>query len=221
MYPLQREILYRLITNSCLPFSKLKPKEVDSNLFMYHLKQLVKEDLVCKRTDGKYELTAEGLVFADRLSLSSFKPRIQPKIITMIVCQNKKGEYLLYKRKRQPFIGLSGFTYGKIHLGEKVAQAAERELREKTGLEAKLAHCGEVYLTTIKDGNVLASIFCHVFVGKNPTGQLIKDSEIGECFWTNLKTFGSEKFMPGFFDVLSLVEKRSPHLFFAEFTFNL
>lgn len=176
---------------------------------------------MCKRTDGKYELTAEGLVFADRLSLSSFKPRIQPKIITLIVCQNKKGEYLLYKRKRQPFIGLCGFVYGKIHLGERVAQAAERELQEKTGLGAKLTHCGDAYLTTTQGGNVLASIFCHVFVGKNPTGQLIKDSEIGECFWAKLEDLGSEKFMPGFLDVLFLVKKRSPHLFFAEFVYNL
>lgn len=221
MHPIQREILYRLITNSCLPFSKLKPQEVESNLFMYHLKQLVVQELVQKRADGKYELTAAGLVFADRLSLSSFKPRIQPKIITLIVCQNKKGEYLLYKRKRQPFIGLSGFVYGKIHLGEKVAQAAQRELREKTGLEAKLTHCGEVYLTTMKGDNVVAAVFCHVFVGENPTGQLIKDSEIGECFWANPQILGLEKFMPGFEDILLLVKKEQPHLFFAEFTFNL
>lgn len=221
MHPIQREILYRLITNPCLPFSKLKPEEIEGNLFMYHLKQLITSELVQKRADGKYELTAEGLVFADRLSLSSFKPRIQPKIITLIVCQNKKREYLLYKRKRQPFIGLCGFAYGKIHLGEKVAQAAERELKEKTGLSAKLAHRGDVYLTTTSGGNVIASIFCHVFVGGNPTGQLVKDSEIGECFWAKPEILGSEKFMPGFEEILFLVKKRLSHLFFAEFTFNL
>jgi len=221
MHPIKREILYRLITNTHIPFSKLKPEGVESNLFIYHLKELIKEGLVCKRADGKYELTAEGLVFADRLSLSSFKPRIQPKIITLIVCKNKNGECLLYTRRRQPFIGLSGFVYGKIHLGEKVAEAAQRELKEKTGLQAKLAHLGEAYLTTVQDGNVVASIFCHVFYGENPTGQLIKDSEIGECFWASLKSLGREKFMPGFFDILSLVKKRSPHLFFAEYIYNL
>lgn len=221
MHPIQREILYRLITNSSLPFSKLKPREVESNLFMYHLKQLIAEGLVGKRTDGKYELTTEGLVFADRLSLASFKPRIQPKIITLIVCQNKKGEYLLYKRKRQPFIGLCGFVYGKIHLGEKVAQAAERELKEKTGLSTKLTHRGDVYLTTFQNGAVLTEVFCHIFEGENPTGELVQDSEIGGCFWTKVEGLSKKELIPGFSDIYKLVRKSTKALFFAEYTYTL
>ncbi|MDO8638731.1 MAG: NUDIX domain-containing protein, partial [Candidatus Daviesbacteria bacterium] len=142
MHPIKRQILYQLITNPFLPFSKLKSKEIESNLFIYHLKQLILEGLVKKKADGKYELTSEGIGFTDRLSLSNFKPRIQPKIITLIVCQNKNGEFLLYKRGKQPFLGYTGFPYGKIHLGEKITQAAERELKEKTGLFAKLNHRG-------------------------------------------------------------------------------
>jgi len=221
MHPLRKQILQQLIVNPYLPYSKLKPKETEGNLFIYHLKQLTLEGLVGKRSDGKYELTSEGKVFADKLSLETFQVRIQPKIVTLIVCQNKTGESLLYKRKRQPFLNLIGFPYGKIHLGEKVARAAERELEEKTGLRANLKHRGDVYLTTFKDNRVFTQMFCHIFEGYNPKGELKKDSEIGECFWGKVKNLSDKKFMPGFGDVFRLVKKPTPGLFFAEFIYNL
>lgn len=220
MHPLKKQIIYQLITHPFLPFSKLKPEEIESNLFIYHLKQLVIEGLIFKRIDGKYELTSEGKNFADKLSLQTFKPRSQPKIVTLIVCQNKKEEYLLYKRKREPFINLVGFPYGKIHLGETILQAAERELWEKTGLKASLKHRAEVYLTTFQKGEVLSQMFCHVFEGRNPKGELKKDSEIGECFWEKVTDLSDKKFMPGFEDVFNLVNKPKPELSFAEFTYQ-
>lgn len=221
MHPLRKQILHQLIINPYLPYSKLKPKEIEGNLFMYHLKQLISEGLVEKRLDGKYELTSEGKVFVDKLSLETFKVRIQPKIVTLTICQNKKREYLLYKRKRQPFLNLIGFPYGKIHLGEKVAQAASREFKEKTGLSASLVHRGEVYLTTFQDSEVVSQMFCHVFEGRNPKGKLIENSEIGECFWEKVKDLPDKKFMPGFGDVFNLIKNPKKELFFAEFTYQL
>lgn len=221
MHPVRKQILYQLITNPFLPFSKLKPKEIESNLFIYHLKQLISEGLVTKRPDGKYELTIEGINLADRLSLGNFRVRIQPKIITLIVCQNNKGEFLLYKRKKQPLLGFIGFPYGKIHLGENITQAAERELEEKTGLTGKLKHRGDVYLTTYKDIDVLAQVFCHVFESKNPKGELIKNSEIGECFWEKVTDLSDKKFILGFKDIYNLIKKPSKNLFFAEFTYHI
>lgn len=221
MHPLRKQILYQLITNPYLPFSKLKPKEIESNLFIYHLKQLIIEDLVKKRADGKYELIAEGIDLADRLSLENFKVRIQPKIITLIVCQNKKGEFLLYKRAKQPFLGYIGFPYGKIHLGEKITQAGERELQEKTGLFGKLNHRGEVYLTTYQNNQVLTQVFCHIFAGKNPVGKMETKTEIGECFWGKIEDFKKADFIPGFLDIYNLIKKPNKNLFFAEFIYNI
>lgn len=217
MHPVRRQILYQLITNPCLSFSKLKPQGVESNLFIYHLKQLILEELVLKRDDGKYELTALGIDLADRLSLKNFQMRIQPKIITLIACQNQKGEFLLYKRNKQPFLGLIGFPYGKIHLGEKINQAAERELKEKTGLSAQLSHRGDVYLTTYKDREVLTQVFCHVFAGSNPQGVLEAKTEIGECFWEKIKDCEEKDFIPGFREIYNLIKKPAKGLFFAEF----
>ncbi|WP_119166042.1 NUDIX hydrolase [Algihabitans albus] len=44
---------------------------------------------------------------------------------------------VLIKRRNPPDAGLWGFAGGKVDLGETVAAAAERELREETGVEAE------------------------------------------------------------------------------------
>lgn len=188
---------------------------------MYHLKQVIEEGLVKKRPDGKYELTSEGNLLADKTSLSNLKPRIQPKIITLIVCQNKQGEFLLYKRKRQPLISLIGFPYGKIHLGETIFQAAGRELKEKTNLSANLKHCGEVYLTTYQQGELISQILAHIFTGTNLSGDLKKDSQIGECFWEKLSTLQIDQLIPGVLDIQKLASQKGSSLFFKEYTYHI
>ena len=47
------------------------------------------------------------------------------------------GEVLLVRRANPPDAGLWGFPGGRIELGETVHGAAERELREETGVEAR------------------------------------------------------------------------------------
>ncbi len=48
----------------------------------------------------------------------------------------RNDEVLLVRRENPPDEGLWGFPGGKIEPGEKVANAAVRELREETGVEA-------------------------------------------------------------------------------------
>lgn len=216
MHPLKKHILYQLILNSHVNFAKLKPDGTEGNIFTYHLKQLINEDLVQKRADGEYELTEEGQKYADKATLKNLTPRAQPKIVTLLICQNQKGQYLLYERKRQPFLNLVGFPYGKIHLGEKVIKAGERELKEKTGLSAKLTHMGNVYLN-----NLLTHMLCHIILAKNPQGKLIEQSEIGQCFWDNLENIPADKLMPGVTKIYQLVKKKKYGFFFEEFFFNI
>lgn len=161
-------------------------------------------------------MTSSGKLFVSQLSLESFQPRIQPKIVTLIACKNKKGEYLLYKRKLEPFKKRVGFPYGKIHLGEGVREAATRELEEKTGLSARLKHCGIAYLTIYQAGQLAAHMLCHVFSGKNPEGNLRNYSKIGKTFWKTIENPSSKEFMPGFCDIYGLIKKSPNRLFFKE-----
>ena len=169
---------------------------------MYHLRTLQKAKLLEKTSAGLYQLTADGLHYADSLSLENLQPRIQPKIVTLLACQNAAGEWLLYRRGRQPFHGLLGFPYGKIHLGEAIQDAAERELKEKTGLVAKLAHTGDAYLTVFQQDEIISQMFCHVFTGSNATGIVKEKSEIGECSWQLVNNINDD-YMPGFREIFN------------------
>lgn len=219
MHRIQQHILSILITRPEVRFADLKPAAVESNLFMYHLKQLINQELVAKTNDGRYSLTAAGKMYADGLSLKTFTPRLQPRIVTLIVLRDESGRYLLYRRKRQPLIGMVGFPYGKIHTGETVTEAASRELKEKTGLGAELLHRGDGYITINQNGQTVSQIMFHLFVGSNPVGQLKTKTAVGEAFWGDPTQVPGWELMPSVIDLIEAT--RSPVRFFIEKTYQL
>ncbi len=167
MHHIQKHILSVLTHNKTARFSQLRPPRTDSNLFSYHLKSLLKEKLVEKISEG-YTLSAKGLALVDRLSMSSFEPRVQPKIITMAVILNNKGEVLMQQRKKQPFINKLTLPSGKLHLeDDSILKAAQREVDEKTGLKiSNLKHVGDFYITVKRDKETISSVLAHLFLSK-------------------------------------------------------
>ena len=83
-------------------------------------------------------------------------------------------------------INMIGFPYGKIHLDEPITRAAQRELKEKTGLSTKLSHRGDGYITIYQDEQLASQIFFHLFTGNDPTGKLKSPDKAGEAFWCDL-----------------------------------
>lgn len=216
MHKIQKHILKKLLFNQQLSYAKIKPREVEGNLFTYHLGKLIKDGVVGKYL-GKYSLTSKGKRYAARISLKTMRLRVQPKIVTEIVCKNSKVEFVLYKQKRQPFIGEIGFPYGKIHLGEKIAEAAAREFKEKTGLSALLTHRGEIYSSVYEKSELVSHMLIHVFTCSKPKGKLIEANDDGEYFWGDPSTFAQDdKLMPATKEILKLLNKNSTRLFFDE-----
>lgn len=226
MHTIQNQILKKLMFAKKAKYSTLKPKEIEGNLFSYHLKNLVKEDFIELKNDY-YTLTTKGKQHVDRLSTLTLSTRIQPKIVTLIVLKNK-GKYLMYKRKKMPFMDYVGFPYGKIHLEERVQDSAERELLEKTGLVASLKHRGEAYITVDDDTEMISHMLCHVFTGSKyreaseDERQLNKNIEgIGECFWSTIEEIPKNKLIPGVTQIEKLLTKNKNNLFFAEYFLNV
>ncbi len=219
MHHLQQHILHQLIRHSQRRYADLKPAEIEGNLFMYHLRQLIRLRYVAKRADGLYELTPTGHRYADGLSLETFAPRAQPKIVTLLACRNEAGEWLLLRRSRQPLLGMVGFPYGKIHLGESIAEASARELAEKAGLTAELVHRGDGYITIRQAGEPISQIMFHLFYGENPQGQLVPESRFGTAFWARPEEAG-ESVMPSVPELIRLLQT-DPNRFFVELTYDL
>lgn len=152
-----RSIIAYLMTHEYARFSEMRPERVDTNLFSYHLKLLMKADYVTK-TDKGYTLSGKGLIYVDRVSTEKMNVRTQPKIITMLLIQDGYGKVLLQKRTKQPYINTWTLPYGKIHIDdESVLAAAARESREKLGHDPhKLRHAGDCYIVVGKNKRVAA-----------------------------------------------------------------
>lgn len=197
MHVFQSHILRELVSRNQARYSELKPSGIESNKFIYHLKKLVGEGMITK-SGGSYRLTASGKRYVSRLSLKSFQIRTQPKIVSVLIVQNARGEYLLMTSKRQPLYDRVSFPYGKLHYGESVAEAATRELKEKTGLTAQLTHCGDAYMAIREGGELVCHMLCHVFYGKDPKGNLIPEHKTHLISWGQPTRNASNEFLPEF-----------------------
>lgn len=219
MHHIQRQILSLLLRAPSLGYAQMRPKGVESNHFAYHLDQLVRAGLVAKQ-DRSYSLTAEGLALADRVSHESMTVRKQPHIVTTIHVTNGDGQLALFRHAFQPYLGKYGFPQGRMHYEETAAEAAARELAEKTGLrDVSLAHRGVAYVHTSKQGTDISKILAHVFTGEVAGApQLTSDDECkGTSLWADPKAYEAADYMPGFHEIRGLLAS-SKDLFFAELT---
>ena len=136
-HQIQLQILQSLMYSNGLHFSKMKPSDMEGSQFSFHLDQLIKDRLVEKEDDA-YKLSVKGKELANRMDVGDSTVKSQAKISVILSCirrSRSKREFLLYTRKKNPFFGYQGFPTGKVKIGEEIAQAAVRELKEETNLE--------------------------------------------------------------------------------------
>lgn len=162
---IQIAIINLLSRSDSLRFSQLKPAELESNLFMYHLKQLLAAGFVGKRDDKTYCLTNKGLSYVDKLSLTNSKPRTQPKLIAYMAIQNKQNQWLLAQRKLQPYIGKYTLLSGKQHFGESSVEHVKRELAEQLHSDISLVWRGFCDIKLYKDDAVITHFAAHIYYG--------------------------------------------------------
>jgi 8-oxo-dGTP pyrophosphatase MutT (NUDIX family) len=217
VHHIQRKILSLLMHATTLNYAQMRPKGVESNHFAYHLDQLVQAKLVIKQ-DRSYSLTTEGLALVDRVSHDNITVRKQPHIVTSICITNDAGQTLLFKHAFQPYLNLVGFVQGRLHFEETIAEAARRELLEKTGLQdIKLTHRGMAYIHATKQGASISKILVHDFEGtvKGTPPLISNDPQKGTPTWGDATAYAEHECMPGFGEINKLLNQ-STRLFFAE-----
>ena len=210
---IQKDIFNRLVGADSMRYSELKPKKLEASLFMYHLKELMKFGLV-EKVDKKYTLTAAGLSTANRFSIKEQSMRMMPSSLSILVLTSKTGEWLLYRRKRQPYINSLGFPSGKIHLGDKLIDAAYRELDEKCGYDRKevdLTYRGVFNLVQHEQSGFKNHIIGHVWTGVVKDMKTFKNSA-GETFWGDWKAYPYDEFIAG---PLEIIEALNTKKFFG------
>lgn len=221
MHPLQAHILAALIRRGSARYAELKPDEVEGNLFSYHLRCTLKAGLVCHGDDALYRLTDKGCYYADGLSLKTMTPREQPRIFTLLAIEGPDGQWLLYRRRREPMMGLVGFPAGKFHPDETVAQNARRELLEKTGLSGvALTHRGDGYVRIHRRSQTISHILFHLFHGRVDSLPELTGPAEGEPFWGRPEDLPQDELFISMTDLLELVRSNGER-FFAELDYDL
>ena len=210
---IQKHILSVLLHQQTARFRDMRAPRTDTNLYSYHLTQLLKSGYV-KKVDGGYTLDTKGLVYVDRLNAEKLFVRQQPKIVTMIVLQNGYGDVLMYRKLRQPFIDRWTLPFGKIHSEDtSIIAAAQREIAEKVGeVPVTLRHAGDCYIRTQHDGTTVTSMLAHVFHGV--VGDAVLPSHLE---WVSLRKLEQHDMFPAMQDVIARTLFQDP-FFFEEFT---
>lgn len=201
---IQKTLFKSLVEADSLRYSQLKPKGLEPNLFMYHLKELIKFGYVEKVSAG-YSLTNKGKELATRFSVRETLIREMPSTITVVKLRAEDGQTLLYRRQRQPYIGALGFPSGKIHLGETLKVAAERELLEKCNYKAaevKLKIRGEFSLVTTNGDFINNHVLGHVWEGQVGKNKKEFDNPAGQTFWADWQKQDYSKFISGFKEIV-------------------
>lgn len=162
---IQRKILERLMASDTLRFSELKPDGMESNIFMYHVRQLQKQGYIDK-IDGRYALAYKGLQYVDGLQSGTLRPYRQPKLIAILVLENSVGRCLLVERKTQPYIGARMFMSGTQHFSESFLEQPARELLQRGFPEIRMEHRGIADVLISTEDGLLTHVFAHVHHGR-------------------------------------------------------
>ncbi len=160
MHYIQTYILDKLIFAKCLRNKDMRPPNIESNLYQYHLKQLQKEKFI-KKQDKYYTLSSKGLRYAGLHSTNLKNARPQPSLLTVVFIENLSGEILIRPKHRQPFIEMNSLLVGKVHLGESVFDTAQREYKERIGKESlnEFKHFSSVHVTIIYNDCLISDYF--------------------------------------------------------------
>jgi len=219
---IQNHILLELTLHQTRRYSELRPRDVEGNLFMYHLKGLIREGLVTK-DDQAYTLSGQGLRFIGTYSLKIGRTRQQPKILTAVVAQNDNGEFLFTKWGRQPNIGQISFPHGMMHYGQNVKNMAAHELAEKAGLEATLQYRGDVYIRGMQADLVDRHMLVHVFEAKDvhEGSKEIMQPDVYESFWAKLEDLDRSQFVPGFYEIAKITQNHENTPFFEDIVVSI
>ncbi len=206
MHWIERHILKQLAFSDRLRYKDLIPDGVDGNLFQYHARVLEKQGLINRDKDG-YVLTASGKVFvADLSQTKQMNPRKLPRPMVMVVSHNDKGEYLLFRWRRQPYRGLVSLPFGRQLYNLSVRDSAADQLIFKAGYRANLSYIGQVD-SIVRDGEKITE---HLAISLFEARELQKFSEpdglTGAMFWSRVEDVPPQEAIAGFKQIIAWYE---------------
>lgn len=114
-------------------------------------------------------------------------PPRRPVLAVSIAVFRDDGRVLLATRGKPPMADLWSLPGGKVELGETLAEAALRELREEVGVEAEIIAFNDhvEYIQRDESGAVGAHFVIASFVGRWIAGEATPGPEAGAVLWAD------------------------------------
>lgn len=208
----QTLILRHLLFVPSAGFAELqKSTALTSDHFNFHIKKLVETGYV-EKTGTVYRLTPRGKEYANRMDTDENEIEKQPKVSVVLVVERQndsRREFLAQQRLKQPYYGFWGRLGGKVRWGESFEEAAARELKEETDLDAdftfKMIFRKRDYAQS--DHTLLEDKVFVIMYSNNASGELMQEFEGGRNEWLTQEEFiAKEKTFESARDFIDLID---------------
>ncbi len=210
---IQAKIFAKLRYNTELRYKDLKDPELEPSQFMYHMKELIRQKIVTKTPEGTYRLTGHGSELAQHFSSEAQNIRLGVLCYSLVFLRSDKGRWLVSTRRKHPHIHKYACISGKVHTEETLEQAAERELAQFTGgvITTQLVYKGSASVM-VETPEYTTHIYGPVWFGDNVPEAEVPDVPHATSEWVDWKTLPYEKFIPGWKEIVEMIEKGSNQL---------
>jgi hypothetical protein len=219
---IQRRIFNKLRLEGNLRYKDLRILDIESSQFVYHLKELIKSGVVEKLETGQYRLAQSGMTLAQGYSLELNNFRITVPSYTVVFCKSIQGRWLVFRRNREPLMGLLSAISGKYHQFETAQKSVECELSEcldePQGLDPECIGSASIIIHNLSTKSA-THITCTVwFVDSVDEAKLVKDYPKGRLFWCDWQQEPYDDFIPGWAELIEMIELRNTNFLDLEFT---
>lgn len=173
-----------------LRYRDMKPPGIESDLYNYHLQYLVKRGYITKEK-GLYYLDATAkkyLIEFGELDRGLERRNFKMASLCVVFREGTSEPEVLYQvRGRQPMAGQRGLVGGGIRRGESATAAAQRVLKQKSGLQGDFRLLGLMRKFRFDSHDQLyMDILYHLCVCTNATGELSLKNDFGEQYWVSI-----------------------------------
>lgn len=209
IHHLQRDILDQLAYAEKLRYADLNTHKLDGNVFTYHLKRLIADNLVQQNTDTSYSLTPTGKTYI----VHRYENQDQQAHSIFLVIIRHEDKLLLRKRRVQPMLDYSGFVHGEPVINEPLEQTIVQRTLHKTGIHVHDISVRSSGLIQITDDDTSYSSFSHAIIASATAPDLslpIKQDDTGHNYWVDQSAISTvDHLLPSCLDLLAHLEGQS------------
>lgn len=127
------------------------------------------------------------------------KPHVS--VVTLII---RKGKVLMIKRGDPPHNGKWALPGGHLEFGEKLEEAAIREVKEETGMVSRILRFIAYHNEIISEGKRRFHIVLFCFEGKITGGRLVVGPDVKNVEWKDPKNMNLDEIVPSIRDFLKI-----------------